>query len=128
MDKKWVKILETIKEDEILEYLKQEFDKNNIKYKIELEEKWEGIRIPKYIGKFVVYIQKEFINKAEKILNSYYKNTEITMGENSDCKDIDDELEKESKKIAKKQKNIVKIYLIILACMIISIIVAGTIG
>ena len=64
MNKNWIKIIETNKEDKILEYFKKEFDKNNIKYKIDLEEKWEGIRTPKYIGKFVIYVQKECENKV----------------------------------------------------------------
>ena len=126
MDENWIKILETIKDDEVLEYLKEEFDKNNIKYKIELEEKWEGIRVPKYIGKFVVYIQNEYKNKYEKILNQYYKNNETVIGEVDKLQEIKgDETEIESKKTAKKQKIVVKIYLGIVICMVIALIVAA---
>ena len=126
MDENWIKILETIKDDEVLEYLKEEFDKNNIKYKIELEEKWEGIRVPKYIGKFVVYIQNEYKNKSEKILNQYYKNNETVIGEVDKLQEIKgDETEIESKKTAKKQKIVVKIYLGIVICMVIALIVAA---
>lgn len=126
MKENWIKILETVKEDEILEHLKKEFDKNNIKYKIELEERWEGIRVPKYIGKFVIYIQDEFESKAEKILNQYYKDSETVIEEADELEGIKkDETEIESKKIAKKQKMAIKIYLVIVICMIIAIIVAA---
>ena len=125
MNENWIKILEIIKEDEILEYLKKEFGENNIKYKIELEEKWEGIRIPEYIGKFVIYVQEKFKEEAEKILIRYYEKGEeiievIDKGE-------DNEAEKESKKVAQRQKVIIKIYTVIILCMIISTIIVGLI-
>ena len=125
MNENWIKILEIIKEDEILEYLKKEFGENNIKYKIELEEKWEGIRIPEYIGKFVIYVQEKFKEEAEKILIRYYEKGEeiievIDKGE-------DNEAEKESKKVAERQKVIIKIYTVIILCMIISTIIVGLI-
>lgn len=125
MNENGIKILEIIKEDEILEYLKKEFGENNIKYKIELEEKWEGIRIPEYIGKFVIYVQEKFKEEAEKILIRYYEKGEeiievIDKGE-------DNEAEKESKKVAQRQKVIIKIYTVIILCMIISTIIVGLI-
>lgn len=123
MSENWIKIIEVLKEDKILEYLNKEFDKNNIKYKIELEEKWMGRITPEYIGKFVVYIQENSKGEAEKILNGYYeKNEEIN-------EEIDNaeacETEKESKKIAKRQKTTIKIYIGIVICMIIIAIVVG---
>jgi len=129
MNENWIKLLETVKEDEILEYLKKEFDKNNIKYKIDLEERWEGIRIPKYIGKFVIYVQDTFESKAESILNQYYKNNETIIEEINKVQEFDktkeDETEKESKKIYKKQRIAIKICLGIVICMVLSVIIAG---
>ena len=128
MSENWIKILETIKEDKILKYLKKEFDRNNIKYKIDLEERWEGTRIPKYIGKFVVYVQEKFESEAEKILNRYYEKNEKIIEKVYKIQEIDkneeDETEKESKKIAKKQKMLIKIYIVIVICMIISFFIA----
>ena len=125
MHENWIKILETIKEDEILEYLKKEFEEKDIKYKIELEENWKGIRTPNYIGKFVVYVQEQFESETENILNRYYEN----IIEEDKIQEIDeneeDETEKESRKIAQKQKMIIKIYIGIVICMIISFIIAG---
>ena len=124
MPEKWIRILDTTKEDEILKYLKKEFDENNIKYKIELEESWEGsIRTPRYIGKFVVYIQEEFKDKVEKLLNQYYAKNEIEIQESDE---VDDETEMEIKKINRRQKMLVKVYLGIVICMVLSIIIVAT--
>ena len=129
MDENWIKLYETTNEDEILKYLKKEFDKNNIKYKVDLEEKWEGIRIPKYIRKFVVYVQDKFENGAEKVLNQYYENNKATIKEVNEIQELnvneEDDTEIESKKIAKKQKRAVLIYIGIVICMLITIIVAA---
>lgn len=127
MYEKWVKILETMEENKILKYLKKEFDENNIKYKIDLEEGWEGnIRTPNYIGKFVVYVQDGFESKTEEILSQYYENNGITSEEVDEIEEDDkDDTELESKKIAKKQKMAIKIYIGIIICMVMSIIVAG---
>lgn len=125
MNENWVKILETIKDDEILKFIDKKFNEKNIKYKIDLKESWEGsIRTPKYIGKFVVYVSDEFKNEAEKILDKYYeknKNEIINMN----TYEIDDDTEMESKKRNKKQKIAIKIYLTIVVLMVISIIIAG---
>jgi len=123
MQEKCFKIIETMKEDEILEYLKKKFDENNIKYRIELQEIWEGNIIPNYIGKFVVYVEEQFKGKAEKLLNQYYANNKIIIEESNE---EDDETEKESKKINKKQKMAMRIYLGIVICMVLSIIIAAT--
>jgi len=132
MNENWIKILEVIKEDKILEYLKKEFEEKDIKYKIELEESWKGIRTPNYIGKFVVYVQEEFENETEKILNRYYENNKKIIEEDNKIQEIDenkeDETEKESKKIAKKQKIAIKIYIGIVICMIISVIISNIIS
>ena len=123
MQEKWIKIIETMNEDEILEYLKKNFDEKNIKYKIELEEKWEGNIMPNYIGKFVVYVEEQFKGKAEKLLNQYYAKNKIIIEESNE---EDDETEKESKKIDKKQKIAMRIYLAIVMCMVLSFIIAAT--
>lgn len=129
MNDNWIRILEIMNEDEILEYLKEEFEQSNIKYKIELEESWEGsIRNPKYNGKFVVYVQEGFESQVEKILNKYYESNETAIEEYDELQEsneIEDETELESKRIAKKQKNAIKIYVTIILFMIISIIVVA---
>ena len=132
MSDNWIKILETTKkEDELLEYLNKEFTANNIKYKIDLEEKWEGTRVAKYYGKFVLYVQEEFMNQVDEILNKYYENNQIITEDGYEAEMIDefedDETEKESKKIAGKQKLAIKIYLGILMGIIMSVIVASII-
>ena len=124
MNENWIKILEIIEKYEILEYLKKEFDENNIKYKIKFEEKWEGRRLPKYIGKFVVYVQEKFKDEAEKIIDRYYENNEEIIEVIDETED--NETEKESKKIAERQKITIKIYTGIV-CMIIIAIIVGTI-
>lgn len=130
MSENWIKILETIKDDKILKFIKKEFDENNIKYKIDLEERWEGnIRTPKYIGKFVVYVLDKSESEAQKILNQYYKKNDIIVEKVDKIEEIDkieeEETEIESKKIAKKQKMAIKVYVGIVICMLISLIVVG---
>lgn len=132
MPENWVKILETNKNNEILEYLKNEFEKNNIPYKIGLGEKWEGsIRMPKYIGKFSVYVQSEFLSEAEKIIEGYFKEKEIKeevniVEDNEEQNiEIDKELEIERQKTSKKQKRAIKIYMLIIIIMVISFIVGA---
>ena len=130
MNENWIKILEITERHEILEYLKKEFDENNIKYKIKFEDKWEGRSLPKYIGKFAVYVQEKFKDEAEKIIDRYYENNEEiieVIDEKEEGKTEDNETEEESKKIAERQKITIKIYTGIVICMIISAIIVGTI-
>lgn len=122
MSENWIKILEIIKDDEVLKFIDEKFSEKNIKYKIALEENWEGsIRTPKYIGKFVVYVSNEFKNEAEKILDEHFpKNKIIDTNTYSE-----EETELESKKINRKQKIAIKIYLSIIILMVISIMLVG---
>ena len=131
MSDNWIKILETKRDDKILEYLDKEFKKNNIKYKIDLQEKWQGIRISKYIGIFVIYVQPDFESKALKIINKYNENFAVTnekeySGKKSN-KDSEYDFEKESKKIENKQKRLIRIFLVIIVCMVLTIIIASSI-
>ena len=129
MSEKWIKVIETTKEDKILDYLKKEFDESNIKYKFELKEKWEGAKMPKYIGNIVLYVQDTFENEAQEILNRHYENNETVMEETEKIPENDerqeDEIEIESKERTKKQKIAMIIYMGIVICMIISFIIAG---
>ena len=50
-------ILVTEPNSNVLEYLKNEFDKNSINYQISFKEEWEdSIRIAKYTEKIVVFV------------------------------------------------------------------------
>lgn len=125
MDENWYKVIEASKDDEILEYLKSELDKKNIKYKIDLEERWEGsIKTPKYVGKFVLYVQNEFYNQIEEILNKYYENNAVSVENIEDFGKNEDNIEKESKKIFNRQKIILGVYIGIVMLMVISVIIA----
>lgn len=151
MDKKWIKVLETNKEDEILPYLKKKMDDNHIPYKMDLEEAWEGsARTPAYIAKFVVYVDSDFESKVEEIVYEYYKENELTSEEIQKIEELsnanyednemsseeiqkteeveEDETEIECKKIAKKRKIAIQIYFGIMICIIIAIIIAGFIN
>lgn len=132
MSNNWIKILETKRDDKLLEYLNKEFKKNNIKYKIDLQEKWHGIRISKYIGIFVIYVQEDFESQALEIINKYNENITV-IKEKEYCsdknnKDCEYDLEEESKKFANKQKRLIKIFLLIVVCMVLSIIIASSIA
>ena len=129
MDKNWIRIIETTKEDKILDYLKNELDKSSIEYRFELEEKWTGTRIPEYIGKIVVYVQNDSVSEVEKIISLYYNQNGMLVEENENKQqseeNYEDEIEVESKQRAKKQKLAIKIYVLIVICMVISLIIAG---
>lgn len=132
MSDNWIKILETKRDDKLLEYIDKEFKKNNIKYKIDLQEKWQGIRVSKYIGIFVIYVQEDFESKALKIINKYNENITVTnekeYSSQKSNKDSEYDFEKESKKIEKKQKTLIRIFLVIVVCMVLSIIIANSIA
>ena len=132
MSDNWIKILETKRDDKLLEYIDKEFKKNNIKYKIDLQEKWQGIRVSKYIGIVVIYVQEDFESKALKIINKYNENITVTnekeYSSQKSNKDSEYDFEKESKKIEKKQKTLIRIFLVIVVCMVLSIIIANSIA
>lgn len=123
----WIKILESNGENSIFEYIRKEFKDNNIEYKIELQEDWEGSkRIPKYIGKFMLYVQQGFESEAEKIIDKYYEKNEIVNEiDDSIEEDYESNIEIESEKINKKQKRAIKIYVGIIICMSISLIIVA---
>lgn len=132
MSNKLIKILETKRDDKLLEYLDKEFKKNNIKYKIDLQEKWQGIRISRYIGIFVIYVEEEYESKALKIINDYNENLTVIKEKEYNIKQNETnneyDLEKESKKFENKQKSLIRIFLVIVVCMVLSIIIASSIA
>lgn len=129
MEENWFEILEiSHKEEKFLEYLKKEFDKNKIKYKIDLKEEWEGpIRTPKYTGKFRLSIQEEEKSKAEEIINQYCENN-MRIEEEQEVQENKEDIETESKKIDQKQRIMKRILAIIILGMIASMIIAGIIN
>ena len=128
MNENWCKLIETKKDDKVLEFIKKKFDEKNIIYKIELKERWEGIRVQKYIGTFVVYVKEEFMDMAEEMLTKYYEeNTKIENKEKHFELDTkEDNTEEESKKISRRQDILGKILIAIVMAMVLSIILAGT--
>lgn len=131
MKKDLIKIFEFTKNDELLQYIEDEFTKNNIVYNIELKENWEGIRIAKYIPTIIVYVQKDKIDVAKYILEKF---SEIDLDENEQIvieeykEDPDDDTELQSKKRSRNQKIILIILglptLIAIAVAIIGAVVA----
>ncbi len=128
MEEKWFEILEiSNKEEEFLEYLKNEFNKNNMKYQIDLKEEWKGIRVPQYIGKYIISIQEKDKLKVEKMIHQYYENN-IAMGREKQTIEADnEEEERECRKIQQRQKRMKRILAIVILGMIISIVIAGII-
>lgn len=128
MNENWCKLIETKKDDKVLEFIKKEFDEKNIIYKIELKERWEGIRVPKYIGTFVVYVKEEFMDMAEEMLTKYYEeNTKIENKEKHfELDPKEDNTEEESKKISRRQDILGKILIAIVFAMVFSAIIVGT--
>lgn len=130
MNENWNKLIETKKDDKVLEFIKKEFNEKNIIYKIELEERWEGIRVPKYIGIFVVYVKDKYMDRAEEIVSKYYEeNDKIEDKSNYSELNINeekDDTEEESKRISRRQDILGKILIAIVFAMVFSAIIVGT--
>ena len=130
MNENWRKLIETKKDDKVLEFIKKEFDEKNIIYKIDLEERWEGIRVPKYIGTFIVYVNNEYMDRAEEIVTKYYEeNDKIddkSIHNKLNINEEKDDTEEESKRISRGQDILGKILIAIVFAMVFSAIIVGT--
>ena len=112
MKKDLIKIFEFDKNDELFEYIKAEFTKNNILYEIQLIENWEGIKVAKYIPKFIVYVQKKKIDEAKEIIEKFYA-VKLNEDEQLDLNELEAnpnyDIEKDIKNRNRKNKIIIAI-------------------
>lgn len=110
---------------EFYEFLKEE----NIEYEEKLKEEWKGKRQPKYIANIAFYVSKRDEVKVRKYVKDL-RNADIQREEYEELKMSEEEIqveEKELEKYKKKQKNLQRImiygiFCIIVLCLIISVI------
>ena len=63
IEEKLIKIYEgPVPEDDSKILLQELLEENNIPYKAQIEERWTGIRVPKYNVNFAIYVENKYVN------------------------------------------------------------------
>ena len=125
IEEKLIKIYEgPVLEDDSKILLQELLEENNIPYKAQIEERWTGIRVPKYNEKFVIYVDPKYKLQAEKYIDEINNEDNILK---DDIKELqtNENTEVEAKNFAKKQKIMLMIYIGIVVAMVASIMIAG---
>ena len=93
MEKDWLEIYEfqDYKETDELIWLEQILIDENIPYNKEIEEYWEGIRLPKYKKRLKIYIPKKYKKIVEKYIEESEDSKFIIKDNIEELKDVDDE-------------------------------------
>lgn len=102
-------------------------EENNIPFETRIESYWQGRRIPEYKEKLVIYIPVDFKQQVQGYIDEINNPQNIiTEGiEELEIQEEYDDTEKESKKVEKKQKMMIMIYVGILISMIVAVLIAG---
>ena len=125
IEEKLIKIYEgPVPEDDSKILLQELLEENNIPYKAQIEERWTGIRVPKYNVNFAIYVENKYKSQAEKYIKQIYNKDNILI---DDIKELqtNENTEVEAKNFAKKQKIMLMIYIGIVVSMVASIMIAG---
>ena len=85
--------------NEFYDFLKKE----DIEYKEKLEEKWEGIRQPKYIANIAFYVKKIDEAKVKEFIRSLQK-SDIQIQEHEELKMSEEEIQLEKNELEKHKK------------------------
>ena len=85
--------------NEFYDFLKKE----NIEYKEKLEEKWEGIRQPKYIANIAFYVKEIDEAKVKEFIKSL-QNSDIQIQEHEELKMSEEEIQLEKNELEKHKK------------------------
>lgn len=93
MEEKWIEIYELQEYQETGEriLIEQILIDENIPYNKEIEEYWEGIRLPKYKKRLKIYIQKKYKKIVEKYIEESEDSKFIIKDNIEELKDVDDE-------------------------------------
>lgn len=125
MEEKWIKIYEIDNYKINTSVWIEEFlKKDNIPYKTEIEEYWEGIRIPKYMQRLKIFIPEEYEETIKQYMKEYKSSLDIQNIE--ELKNANyDENEKEIKKYNNIRKSFFRYYIYFIAIVLILVIVAA---
>ena len=85
--------------NEFYDFLKKE----DIEYKEKLEEKWEGLRQPKYIANIAFYVKKIDEAKVKEFIRSLQK-SDIQIQEHEELKMSEEEIQLEKNELEKHKK------------------------
>ncbi len=93
MEEEWIEIYELQEYQETGEriLIEQILIDENIPYNKEIEEYWEGIRLPKYKKRLKIYIPKKYKKIVEKYIEESEDSKFIIKDNIEELKDVDDE-------------------------------------
>ena len=124
----WIEVLEyNQKEKERIKWFLELLEEEKIPYKEEIQEKWQGRRIPIYQQNVIIYIPIEYKEKVDGFLKQYDNPSNIVYEDVEELRNISSEEEEQLKeikkgRIAKKMLAWIPIgmVIIVIICMIVS--------
>lgn len=127
MEEKWIKIYEIDNyKINTSVWIEEILKKDNIPYKTEIEEYWEGIRIPKYMQRLKIFIPKEYEETIKQYMEECKNSSALDIQNIEELKNAnDDENEKEIKKYNNIRKSFFRYYIYFIAIVLILVIVAA---
>ena len=130
MEEKWIKIYEVDNyKINTSVWLEEILKKDNIPYKTEIEEYWEGIRIPKYMQRLKLYIPEEYEETIKKYIEEYENPSSLDIQNIEELKNVNyDENDKEIKKYNNIRKRFFRYSIYFIVIVIILFIIAAIIN
>lgn len=124
----WIEIFEyNQKEKDKIKWFLELLEEEKIPYKEEIQEKWQGHRIPIYQQNIIVYVPMEYKEKVEEFLKQYDNPNNIVYEDAEELRNISSEEEEQLKeikngRIAQKMLAWIPIgmVIIVIICMIVS--------
>ena len=127
MEEKWIKIYEIDNyKINTSVWIEEILKKDNIPYKTEIEEYWEGIRIPKYMQRLKIFIPEEYEETIKQYMEECKNPSSLDIQNIEELKNVnDDENDKEIKRYNKIRKRFFRYYMYFMAIVVILVIVAA---
>lgn len=127
MEIKWVKIYEVDNyKISTSVWLEEILKKDNIPYRTEIEEYWEGIRIPKYMQRLKIFIPEEYEETIKKYIEECENPNSLDNQNIEELKDVnDDENYKEIKRYNNIRKRFFRYYIYFMVIVLILFIIAA---
>lgn len=124
----WIEIFEyNQKEKDKIKWFLELLEEEKIPYKEEIQEKWQGRRIPIYQQNIIVYVPMEYKEKVEEFLKQYDNPNNIVYEDAEELRNISSEEEEQLKEIKKgrmARKMLawipIGMVIIVIICMIVS--------
>ena len=100
--------------------------KDNIPYRTEIEEYWEGIRIPKYMQRLKIFIPEEYEETIKKYVEECENPNSLDNQNIEELKDVnDDENDKEIKRYNNIRKSFFRYFIYFITIVVILFIIAA---